>query len=208
LENNTETQPSPIKGWEGELVERDTVFHLPYPSARILESSSPSARSNLRPHCKCHHCNHPINKVKQAGCRSLPNKEPHLGKSCVSLCRLISVEFARSHMRSMIRKPSSMGIAGVEPRQSRSSQTTFRDRCPDLPPLADEPQRRTTQPPTAQAAQGKLLIDHSRRTDIWGRRPGLKVTPPPLRGVDRADNLATLATQDCHPIPASNSSAP
>jgi hypothetical protein len=90
----------------------------------------------------------------------------------------------------------------------RSSQTTFRDRHPDVPPLADEPQRRTTQPPAAQAAQGKLLIDHGRRTDIRGRRPGLKVTPPPLRGVDRADNLAAQATQDCHPIHASNFFAP
>jgi hypothetical protein len=91
----------------------------------------------------------------------------------------------------------------------RSAQiTTFRDRHPDVPPLADKPQRRTTQPPAAQTAQGKLLVDHGRRTDIRGRRPGLKVTPPLLRGVDRADNLAALATQDCHPIHASNSSAP
>jgi hypothetical protein len=33
----------------------------------------------------------------------------------VTLCRLIAIEFVGSHMRSMIRKPSSMGIAGVEP---------------------------------------------------------------------------------------------
>jgi hypothetical protein len=96
----------------------------------------------------------------------------------------------------------------------RSSQTTFRDRHPDVPPLAYEPQRRTTKPPAAQAAQRKLLVDHGRRTNIRGRRtnirgrrPGLKVTPPLLRGVDQANNLTALATQDCHPIHASNFSA-
>jgi hypothetical protein len=90
----------------------------------------------------------------------------------------------------------------------RSSQTTFRDRHPDVPPLTNEPRRRTTQPPAAQTAQRKLLVDHGRRTNIRGRRPGLKVTPPLLRGVDRADNLTALATQDCHPIHVSNYSAP
>jgi hypothetical protein len=40
-----------------------------------------------------------------------------MGKTCVSLCRLIAVEFAGSHKRSMSQKPSSMDIAGVEPRQ-------------------------------------------------------------------------------------------
>jgi hypothetical protein len=44
-----------------------------------------------------------------------------------------------------------------------------------VPPLELEPQRLTTQQPVAQAAQGKLLIDHGRRTNIQGRRPGLKV---------------------------------
>jgi hypothetical protein len=34
-------------------------------------------------------------------------------------------------------------------------------------------------------------------------RPGLKVKPPTLRHVDRADILATLAMQDCHPSQAS-----
>jgi hypothetical protein len=46
-----------------------------------------------------------------------PTRGPKLGKTCVSLRCLIAVEFAGSHKRSMIRKPSSMGIAGVEPRQ-------------------------------------------------------------------------------------------
>jgi hypothetical protein len=43
-----------------------------------------------------------------------PTRGPNLGKTCVSLCRLIAVEFAGSHKRSMIRKPSNMGIAWIE----------------------------------------------------------------------------------------------
>jgi hypothetical protein len=34
----------------------------------------------------------------------------------------------------------------------QTTNTTFRDRRPDAPPLELEPQRRTTQQPTAQAA--------------------------------------------------------
>jgi hypothetical protein len=47
-----------------------------------------------------------------------------------------------------------------------------------VPPLELEPQRRTTQSPTAQAVQDKLLVDHGRRTNIRSRRPGLKVKLP------------------------------
>jgi hypothetical protein len=54
-----------------------------------------------------------------------PIRGPNLSKTCVSLCRLIAVEFAGSYKRSMIRKPSSMGIAGVEPRQWTSSFITL-----------------------------------------------------------------------------------
>jgi hypothetical protein len=35
--------------------------------------------------------------------------------------------------------------------------------------------------PQPQAAQRKLLVDHDRRTNIRGRRPGLEVKLPPLR---------------------------
>jgi hypothetical protein len=84
-------------------------------------------------------------------------------------------------------------------RQGREAHTTFRDRRPDVPPLAVEPQHRTTQPPTAQAAQGKLLVDHGRHTNIRGRRPGLKVQPPSLGRVDRADHTAAQAAQHRHP---------
>ena len=38
----------------------------------------------------------------------------------------------------------------------------------------ENPRRRTTRPPTAQAAPGKPLADHGRRTNVRGRRPGLK----------------------------------
>jgi hypothetical protein len=60
-------------------------------------------------------------------------------------------------------------------RARQTTNTTFRDRHPDGSPLEVEPQRHTTQPPAAQAAQGKLLVDHGRRTNIRGRRPDLKV---------------------------------
>jgi hypothetical protein len=56
----------------------------------------------------------------------------NLGKTCVSLCHLIAVEFAGSHMRSMIRKPSSMGIAGVEPRQLAPTVGTMGSGSTDL----------------------------------------------------------------------------
>ena len=60
------------------------------------------------------------------------------------------------------------------------TNTTFRDRRPDVPPLTLEPRRRTTRPPAAQAAQGKPLVDHGCRTNIRGRRLGLKANH--LRG--------------------------
>jgi hypothetical protein len=64
---------------------------------------------------------------------------------------------------------------------SPNTNTSFRDRRPGAPPLELEPQRRMTQPPAAQAAQGKLFVDHGRCTNIRGRRPGLKVKRSPLR---------------------------
>ena len=57
---------------------------------------------------------------------------------------------------------------------SLAASTPFRDRRPDIAPLATEPRRRTNQPPAAQAAQGELLAGHGRRTNIRSRRPGLK----------------------------------
>jgi hypothetical protein len=74
----------------------------------------------------------------------------------------------------------------------QTANTTFRDSRPDVTPLVLEPQRRTTQIPATQATQRKLLVDHDRRTNIRGRRPGLKVERPPLRHVNRADGLAAL----------------
>ena len=56
----------------------------------------------------------------------------------------------------------------------QTANTTFRDRHPDVPPLAHEPQRRRSQPPAAPATPGKPLADHGRRTNIRGRCPGLK----------------------------------
>jgi hypothetical protein len=97
-----------------------TLFAIIHLSARILESSPLSARSNLRPRCNTTIVTTPSIKSHY------PTRGPNLGKTCVSLCRLIAVEFAGSHKRSMIRKPSSMGIAGVEPRQQGCGGTTPR----------------------------------------------------------------------------------
>jgi hypothetical protein len=41
LENNPETQPLHIKGWEGDPRTTLDTFHHLHPSARVLESSSP-----------------------------------------------------------------------------------------------------------------------------------------------------------------------
>jgi hypothetical protein len=90
-------------------------------------------------------------------------------KSCATPTPTTSIETTSSPTRQEVSK---------HPAQRAS---TFRDRRPDVPPLKLEPQRRTTQPPTAQAAPGKLLVDHGRRTNIRGRRPGLKVKLPHLR---------------------------
>jgi hypothetical protein len=48
----------------------------------------------------------------------------------------------------------------------QTTNTTFRDRHPDVPPLELEPQRRTTQSPSAQVALRKSLVDHGRHTNI------------------------------------------
>jgi hypothetical protein len=86
-------------------------FATIHPSAQILESSPLSARSNLRHRCNTTIVTTPSIKSDKQDIGLYPTRGPNLGKTCVSLCRLI----AGSHKRSMIRKPSSMGIAGVEP---------------------------------------------------------------------------------------------
>jgi hypothetical protein len=99
----------------------ETPFATIHPSARILESSPLSARSNLRHRCNSTIVATPSIKSDKQDVGLYPTRGPNLGKTCVSLCRLIAVEFAGSHKRSMIRKPSSMGIAGVEPRHQFTS---------------------------------------------------------------------------------------
>jgi hypothetical protein len=117
LEENPETQPSPIKGWEGDPV-----------AARHFSPSSTRALEFLRdPHLRLDPIYAlavnttivitPSIKSDKQDVGHYPTRGPNLGKTCVSLCRLIAVEFVGSHMHSMIRKPSSMGIAGVEPHQ-------------------------------------------------------------------------------------------
>jgi hypothetical protein len=74
----------------------------------------------------------------------------------------------------------------------RTANTTFQDRHPDVPPLALEPPHRTTQPLATHAAQGRPLADHGRRTNIWGRRLGLKVKPPPAKGLRQSQRRSGL----------------
>jgi hypothetical protein len=100
-------------------------FTTIHPSTRILESSPLSTRSNLRHRCNTTIVTTPSIKSDKEDVGPYPTRGPNLGKTCVSLCRLIVVEFAGSHKRSMIRKPSSMGIAGVEPRQGEMMMTSL-----------------------------------------------------------------------------------
>jgi hypothetical protein len=92
-------------------------FATIHPSARILKRSPLSAKSNLG------HCFNttivatPSIKSHKQDMGLYPSRGPNRGKTCVSLHRLIAIEFTGSHKRSMIRKPSSMGIAVVEPHQ-------------------------------------------------------------------------------------------
>jgi hypothetical protein len=59
-------------------------------------------------------------------------------------------------------------------RAQQTTNTTFRDRRPEVPPLALEPRRRMTQLPAAQAPQGEPLVDLGRRANIRGYRPDIK----------------------------------
>jgi hypothetical protein len=115
VEDNPETQPLLINDWEGDSV---AERHFSPSSTQALEFSRV-------PHLRLDPIyalavnttivtTPSINSEKQDIGR-YPTRGPNLGKTCASLCRLIAVEFAESHKRSMIRKPSSMGIAGVEP---------------------------------------------------------------------------------------------
>ena len=103
--------------------------------------------------------------------------------------------------------PNTAKASGPPPRHpaellhhaERTANTTFRDRHPDVPPLALEPRRCTTRPPAAQAARSKPLADHSPPHQHPGPPPRRKSQPPPLRRVNRVDNLVAQATQDRHP---------
>jgi hypothetical protein len=81
----------------------------------------------------------------------------------------------------------------------QTTNTTFRDRHPDIPPLALEPRRRTTQPPAVQNCTEKTARRPQPPHQHPEPPPRPKSQPPPLRRVNRADNLAALATQDRHP---------
>jgi hypothetical protein len=121
LESNPETQLSHIKGWEGDP--RTFSRHLSPPNTRALETSRALhilARSNLRHRYNTSIVATPSIKSDKQDVGLYPTRGLNLGKTCVYLCRLITVEFAGSHNRSMSRKPSSMGIAGVKPRHQPS----------------------------------------------------------------------------------------
>jgi hypothetical protein len=64
---------------------------------------------------------------------------------------------------------------------SPNTKPSFRDHCPNAPPLELKLQYRTTQPPIAQDPHGKQLVDHGVPTNIQDHHPNLKVKLSPLR---------------------------
>jgi hypothetical protein len=125
MEDNPETQPSPIKGWEGDPV---ALRHFSPSSTRALEFSR-ALHLRLDPIyalvVNTTILTTPSIKSDKQDVGYYPIRGSNIGKTCVSLCRLITIEFAGSHKRSMIRKPSSMGIAGVEPRQEATLKMSW-----------------------------------------------------------------------------------
>jgi hypothetical protein len=117
LESNPETQPSHIKGWEGDPRTSLDTFATIHLSARNLESSPLFGYIQSTPSLYTSIVVTPSIKSDKQDVGRYPTRELNLGKTCVFLRRLIAVEFAGSHRLSISRKPSSMGIAGVEPRQ-------------------------------------------------------------------------------------------
>jgi hypothetical protein len=121
LENNPETQPLPIKGWEGDPAAIRCLFP---PSTRALDPSrAPHPRLDPIYALAINTTTviTPAIKSDKKDVGHYPTRGPNLGKTYVSLCRLIAVEFVGSHIRSMNQKPSSMGIAGVEPHHRASA---------------------------------------------------------------------------------------
>jgi hypothetical protein len=90
--------------------------------------------------------------------------------------------------------PLRLSAARLRPARSTKS-TTFRDRRPDIPPLALELQGRANRQPVAQATQGSrpqattIAPTHPRPP------PRHKSQPPPLGRVDRADYPAALTAK-------------
>jgi hypothetical protein len=95
-----------------------------------------------------------------------PTRGPNLGKTCVSQCRLIAVEFVGSHKLFMSQKPSSMGIAGVEPRQLAPTVGTMGSGSTDS--LAPSP----------------TIADLSTSTRVDGSSSAMAVDSAPPIGID------------------------
>jgi hypothetical protein len=109
LESNPETQPSHIKGWEGDRRTPLDTFSSPYTRALVTSRALHfSARSHLRHHCNTSTVATPSIKSDKQDVGLYPTRGPNLGKTCVSLRCLIAVEFTGSHKRSMSQKPSSI----------------------------------------------------------------------------------------------------
>jgi hypothetical protein len=113
-----------------------------------------------------------------------PTRGPNLGKTYVSLCRLITVEFAGSPDRTMIRKPSSMGITGVEPCQlaptmgSTGSGST--DSLAPSPIIIDSPAStvsiNSSAPPRVVGSSPETAIDSaSSIIDIYTALPTIDI---------------------------------
>jgi hypothetical protein len=115
--------------------------------------------------------------------------------------------------RKYFEEPSTGKSSGQSPdiqllrHPQRTTNTTFRDRHPNIPLLALRQWCHRTQPHIAQAEQGKLIPNNGRLCQHLRPLAWTKSHPPSETHIDRDDNLAALARQDCHPSQPSHKSA-
>lgn len=108
---------------------------------------------------------------------------------------LVALATQSKHPQSCRNSVAAAPTSIAPSRPAQATNTTFRDRRPNVPPLVVELQRRTTRLLTARAEQN----NRSQATAAAPTHPG----PPPRREVrpgriDLADNPIAQATQSCH----------